>query len=166
MRRDLALVVAMARGGAIGRDNALPWRLPEDLRRFRALTLGHAVIMGRRTWDSIGRNLPGRTNIVITRDPGWHRPDARIAADLDAALTVAQATHPGQTPMVIGGAQIYALALPRAALIHATEIARDIPDADAFFPPLDPRAWIRANETTHSAADGTRFVFVDRVRVD
>ncbi|MFZ9634077.1 MAG: dihydrofolate reductase, partial [Alphaproteobacteria bacterium] len=89
------LVVAIARGGAIGLGNALPWRLPEDLRHFRALTTGHAVVMGRRTWDSIGRPLPGRTSIVVTRDPGWTAAGAQRAPGLDEALRLAWSAHPG-----------------------------------------------------------------------
>ena len=158
------LIVAMARGGAIGRDNALPWRLPEDLRRFRALTLGHAVVMGRRTWESIGRSLPGRTNIVITRDAAWRGEGAQSVTGLDEALALAAALHPGLPAMVIGGAQIYALALPVARRIRVTEIDLDVPGADAFFPPLDPAQWRRAGETAQVAADGTAYRFVDLER--
>ena len=132
------LVVAMARGGAIGRGNALPWRLPEDLRHFRALTTGHAVVMGRRTWDSIGRPLPGRTSIVVTRDGAWAAEGALRAGGLGEALLLARAAHPGRPPMVIGGAQVYALAIGLASRLHVTRIELDVPGADAFFPPIDP----------------------------
>ena len=135
MTPAVALVVATARGGAIGRGNTLPWRLPEDLKRFRAITLGHAVVMGRRTWDSIGRSLPGRTNIVISRDPD-------------------------QPAMVIGGAQVYALALPLATVAYVTEIDLDVPDADAFFPALDPGEWARGEVQPATGADGTTYRFV------
>lgn len=161
MTPTVVLVVATARGGAIGRGNTLPWRLPEDLRRFRAITLGHAVVMGRRTWDSIGRSLPGRTNIVITRDPSWSGEGARRAADLGDALAQAAATHPGQPAMVIGGAEIYALALPRATMVHVTEIDLDVPDADAFFPALDPAVWTRSEAQSATGADGTAYRFVE-----
>ncbi|MFM8992046.1 MAG: dihydrofolate reductase [Alphaproteobacteria bacterium] len=153
------VVVATARGGAIGRGNALPWRLPEDLRRFRALTTGHAVVMGRRTWESIGRPLPGRTSIVVPRAPGWAADGALRAAGLEAGLRLARATHPGQPPMVIGGAQVYALALDLAAMLHVTRIEIDVPDADAFFPAIDPARWREEACEPHVAADGTRFAF-------
>ena len=161
MTLAVELVVAMARGGAIGRANALPWRLPEDLRRFRALTIGHAVVMGRRTWESIGRSLPGRTNIVISRDPAWRGEGAETVPGLDAALARAADARPGSPALVIGGAQIYALALPLARRVRATEIELDVPGADAFFPALDPLVWCRAAESAHIAADGIAYRFVD-----
>jgi dihydrofolate reductase len=160
MTPAVALVVATARGGAIGRGNTLPWRLPEDLKRFRAITLGHAVVMGRRTWDSIGRSLPGRTNIVISRDPSWRGEGARRAADLGDALAQAGAAHPDQPAMVIGGAQVYALALPLATVAYVTEIDLDVPDADAFFPALDPGEWARGEVQPATGADGTTYRFV------
>lgn len=153
-------VVAMARGGAIGRANALPWRLPEDLRRFRELTLGHAVVMGRRTWESIGRSLPGRTNIVVSRDPDWRGAGALTVAGVEQGLTAAAAAAPERPAMVIGGAQIYRLALPVARRIHATEIDLDVAGADAFFPALDAASWARVAETAHRGADGTGYRFV------
>lgn len=165
MTEPLACVVAMARGGAIGRANALPWRLPEDLKRFKALTLGHAIVMGRKTWESIGRPLPGRTSIVISRDPGWTAAGALRVTDLDTACAEARAAHPGRTVMVIGGAQIYALAVPQARLLHVTEIDIDVPDADAFFPPIAHAAWRRARVEAHVAADGLHYRFVDFERV-
>ena len=164
MSEKIACVVAMARNGAIGRGNALPWRLPEDLKRFKALTLGHAVVMGRKTWESIGRPLPGRTSIVISRDPDWSAPGALRVGDLDAACAAARAAHPGQTVMVIGGAQIYALALPRCELLHVTQIEIDVPDADAFFPAIDAQAWHVENVEAHESAAGLRYRFVDLSR--
>lgn len=131
----LVVIAGVARGGAIGRDNALPWRLPEDLRRFRSVTLGHPVIMGRRTWESLPasvRPLPGRRNIVVTRDPGWRAAGAERAASLDDALALAAAAD---NAFVIGGAELYAAALPRADALLLTEIDADIAGADAFFPP-------------------------------
>lgn len=159
MSEPIALVVAMARDGAIGRDNALPWRLPEDLARFKRLTLGHGVVMGRRTWESIGRNLPGRTTIVVTRDRHWSRPGTVIAGDLDAALAEASARHPGQAIMVIGGAQIFALALPLATRIHLTEIDLAVPDADTFFPRLDREPWQLSCARQGTSAAGLRYTF-------
>lgn len=140
----IALIVAMARGGVIGRDNGLPWHLSEDLRHFKAMTLGKPVIMGRKTWDSIGRPLPGRTSIVISGNPSLALPAGVLLADsLDAALArgIDIATRDGAAEcMVIGGATIYREALPRAERIYLTEIELDTP-GDAFFPPLDPGAW-------------------------
>jgi dihydrofolate reductase len=164
MMPPVVLVVAMARRGAIGRANALPWRLPEDLRRFRALTLGHAVLMGRKTWESIGRSLPGRTNIVISRDRDWRGPGAETVGGLAAALALAAAAHPGRPAMVIGGAQIYALALPLAGRIHATEIELDVEGADAFFPALDAACWRRTGESARAVSDGLFYRFVDYER--
>ena len=164
MSGPIACVVAMARRGAIGRGNALPWRLPEDLKRFKALTLGHAVVMGRRTWESIGRPLPGRTNIVISRDPAWGASGALPASDLDSACAAARVAHPGQIVMVIGGAQIYALALPRATRLHVTQIELDVPDADAFFPAISDPPWRIEHVEAHETADGLRYRFVDLAR--
>jgi dihydrofolate reductase len=160
MNPPVELVVAMARGGAIGRGNALPWRLPEDLRRFRALTMGHAVVMGRRTWDSIGRSLPGRTNVVISRDAGRRAEGAVCVDGLERALAVSAEAHPGLPALVIGGAQIYALALPLARRIHATEIELDVPGADAFFPAPDAACWARLSPEDRRGACGTAYRYV------
>jgi len=140
----LALIAAVARNGAIGRDNGLLWRLPEDMAFFKRTTLGHPVIMGRRTWDSIParfRPLPGRTNIVVTRKAGWQAEGAAAAHSLNEALALARAVPAGDDPscaFVIGGAQLYAEALPLADALVLTEIDRDF-DGDAHFPP-DARA--------------------------
>lgn len=163
-RSDIAIVAAMARGRAIGRGNTLPWRLPEDLRRFKQLTLGHAVIMGRKTWDSIGRPLPERVNIVITRDPLWRAAGASPVPDLATALTLARAERPRHAVMVIGGAQIYALALPLATRLHLTEIDLDVTDADAFFPALPVGAWRETARTQTQSPAGLSYAFVDLER--
>jgi dihydrofolate reductase len=136
---SITLAVAVADNGVIGRDGALPWRLPEDLRRFKAATMGKPVIMGRKTFDSIGSALPGRLNIVLTRQAGWlpKDPVVQVVPDLDTALAVA-----GEVPevTVIGGAQVYALALPLAGRIRLTEVhAR--PEGDAHLAPFDPQVW-------------------------
>ena len=135
-RPTLSLIAAVARHGAIGKDNALLVHLPDDLPRFKRLTMGAPIIMGRKTWDSIGRPLPGRRSIVITRNPSWVAAGAETATSLDAALALA-ASAP--KVFVIGGAQIYALALPLADELLLTEIDADFA-ADAFFP-----AWNRAD---------------------
>ena len=146
MRERLALIAAVAANGVIGRDGTLPWRLPEDLRRFRALTMGHAIIMGRRTWESLPHALPGRQNIVVTHRSGYRAPGASVAASLDDAL--AQVAYP-PPPFVIGGGELYRAALPRARTAFVTEIARAF-DGDATFPPLDPTQWREVAREPHA----------------
>lgn len=136
-RAPLALVVAMARNRGIGLDGKLPWHLPEDLKRFKALTLGHALIMGRKTHQSIGRPLPGRRNIVVTRS-GAAFPGCETAGDLLAAMALARTTDP--EPMVIGGADLYGQALPCATRLFLTEVDRDV-EADTYFPELVWNEW-------------------------
>lgn len=134
---SVTLIVATDRQGGIGLGGGLPWRLPDDLRRFKALTLGKPVVMGRRTWDSIGRPLPGRLNIVVSRDPRRAIEGATVAATLEAALAAA-----GNVPevCVIGGAEIYRLALPLADRVELTEVHANV-GADTYFPPLDSAEW-------------------------
>lgn len=134
---QISIIAALARNRTIGRGNAMPWRLPEDLKRFRRLTIGHAVIMGRKTFESIGTPLTGRNNIVISRSRDWSRPGCVVVHTLEAALAAA---GPSGDAFVIGGAQIYALALPRAQRLHMTEIERDF-EGDAFFPEFDRSQW-------------------------
>jgi dihydrofolate reductase len=132
----LSLIAAVARNGAIGKDNALLWHLPGDLPRFKQLTMGSPLIMGRKTYDSIGRPLPGRRNIVISRNPDWSVPGVEIAHSLDEALALV-----AEVPQafVMGGGQIYAQALPHADELVLTEVDQDVLDADTFFPDW-PRA--------------------------
>ncbi len=154
----LHLIFARARNGVIGRDNTLPWHLPEDLAHFKRTTLGCPVIMGRKTWDSLPprfRPLPGRTNVVISRQPGWAAPGACTAATLDEAL-VACAGAPDV--WVIGGAQIYALALPRAHSAVVTELDIEV-QGDAFAPTFDA-SWIETAREEHVAANGTPYRFI------
>ena len=136
----VSLIAAVAENGVIGREGGLPWRIPEDLKFFRATTLGKPVIMGRNTYDSIGRPLPGRLNIVLTRDPRWRAEGVRIAHDLDTALGLARASGADEA-MIIGGENVYEAALPRASRIYLTQVHRAF-DGDAHFPPLDPGEWI------------------------
>jgi dihydrofolate reductase len=158
----LTLIAALARNRAIGRDNAMPWRLPEDLRRFKRLTLGHAVIMGRKTFESIGSPLPGRDNIVITRSRDWSPPGCAVAHSLDAALASAESRSEA---FVIGGAQIYALAMPLAQRLYLTEIERDF-DGDAFFPEYDRSAWreVSRERRVEGGAEGFGYAFVEYER--
>jgi len=133
----VTLIVAVADSGVIGRDNALPWHLPEDLKRFKRLTLGKPVVMGRKTFESIGRPLPGRQNIVVTRDPNYRREGIDVVHDVDAALRAA-----GGAPeiMVIGGAELFRLLLPRAGRLHLTRVRADVA-GDVMWPALDEREW-------------------------
>jgi len=156
-RPVLSLIAIVARNGAIGRGNALLWRLPEDLKHFKQTTLGSPVVMGRKTWDSIGRPLPGRRNIVITRDPQWQAAGAERAESLDAALAM---TSSEAKLYVIGGAQIYAEALPLADELVLTEVDADAADADTFFPAWDREAFTRdpGEEQRSEQGFGYRFV--------
>jgi dihydrofolate reductase len=163
----LSLIVARARNGVIGRGNALPWKLPEDLAFFKRTTMGHPVIMGRRTWESIGRPLPGRRNIVVTRDPRWKADGAERASSIDAALSACRAAPQA---FVIGGAQLYAAALPLADGVFVTEIDRDI-DGDTVLPDLDPADWVETARDVQrpGGPDALPFAFVHyarRARVD
>ena len=143
----LTLIVAMDAARGIGINNTLPWHLPQDLAHFKRHTSGHPVIMGRKTYDSIGRPLPKRRNIVITRDPEWHADGVESVTSLTDALQLA-----GQDDaFVIGGAQIYAAALPLADRLLITEIARQFA-CDAFFPPFDKHLWQESARETHVAA--------------
>ena len=126
----------MDEGGLIGRDNALPWRLPEDLKHFKRLTLGKTVLMGRKTWDSLGKPLPERQNWVLSRDPSFKPAGARVFASLEAAL----AAHGGGELMVIGGAELFRLALPLARRIYLTRVHARL-DGDVRFPPFDAKAF-------------------------
>jgi dihydrofolate reductase len=158
----LHLIYARAANGVIGKDNTLPWHLPEDMAHFKRTTLGCPVIMGRKTWDSLPakfRPLPGRLNIVVTRDADWAAAGAACANSLEAARDLCPA---GSHAWVIGGAQIYALALPLASTVVITEIARDF-EGDAFAPTLGPE-WRETARESHVAASGLPFAFVTYTR--
>jgi dihydrofolate reductase len=154
----LALIAVVARNGVIGHDNQLLWRLPEDQRYFRRVTQGHAVIMGRRTWDSLPerfRPLPGRRNIVVTRQTDWHAPGAEACHSPTAALALV-ADSP--QAFVIGGADLYAAALPLADELLITEIERDY-NGDTRFPPFDPKLFAEVARERHHAAPPNDFEF-------
>jgi dihydrofolate reductase len=155
---SLTLIAAVARNRVIGKDNGLPWHLPEDLRHFRELTRGQPVIMGRKTWESLPaafRPLPDRENIVVSRGRADF-PGARRAASLDEALRLLAGAP---TAFVIGGAQLYALALPRATRLELTEIDAEIA-GDAWFPAFDPADWQETARLRRQSADGLPFAFV------
>jgi dihydrofolate reductase len=151
----VSIIVAADETGAMGRDGGLPWRLPDDLKRFKALTLGKPVVMGRKTWDSIGKPLPGRHNIVVTRDGGLTLDGATVVTSLDAAFAAA-----GDVPeiCIIGGAEIYRLALPRSDLIHLTRVHATV-SADTYFPTLAPDDWSEDLLERHPADERHAYAF-------
>ncbi|SEI74439.1 dihydrofolate reductase [Azotobacter beijerinckii] len=152
-RLPLALIAAVAANRVIGRDNRMPWHLPADLKHFKASTLGKPIVMGRKTWDSLGRPLPGRLNLVVSRQPGLALEGAETFASLEAALARADAWAREQGAsevMLIGGAELYAQALPQAVRLYLTRI--DLaPAGDAFFPAWSPADWRRASREEHPA---------------
>jgi dihydrofolate reductase len=151
------LVAAVASNGIIGAKGKLPWHLPDDLKHFKTLTMGHPVIMGRRTWESLDRRpLPGRENIVVTGRPGYEAPGAAVASSLGAALALC-AGEP--IAFVIGGERLFADALPVADGLILTEIHRDF-EGDVRFPEWQRGQWRETQRETHAAEDGTRFDFV------
>lgn len=159
---ELVLVAAIDRAFAIGRDNQLPWRLPDDLKRFKALTLGKPLLMGRKTAQSLGRALPGRRNLVLTRSGAVPFAGMEPVASVEAALAVAREDG-ADTLCVIGGGEVYALCLPLATHMYLTHVDTRVDGADAFFPRFDPDAWDITVRDAH-AADATHacaFEFVD-----
>lgn len=159
---QLSLIVAYALNRVIGRDNTLPWKLPSDLAHFKRTTLGHPVIMGRKTWESLGRPLPGRQNIVITRNPQYEAAGAVCVSNLAQALEVVQ---DAEQAFVIGGAQIYQEALPFAHSVIATEVMADV-EGDAFFAPLDRAQWIETSRVSHPPENGLPFDVVQYAKVN
>jgi len=155
----IALVVAAAENGVIGKGGDLPWRLPEDLKRFKALTLGKPTIMGRKTWDSLPRKpLPGRTNIVITRDPDFRAEGARVVYGYEEAIAVADAENPREIS-VIGGAAVFEAALPGASIIHLTEV-EGAQDGDVFMPDFDRAQWRETKREGPLQEGALRYHFV------
>jgi dihydrofolate reductase len=150
------LVAALASNGIIGAKGELPWRLPEDLKHFKRLTLGHPIIMGRRTWESLKGALPGRENIVVTRTAGYDAPGAAVASSLRAALALCL-DEP--VVFVIGGSRLFAESLPLAAGLVMTEIDRDF-EGDTWFPEYDRSRWKESQRERHVTADGMKFDFV------
>jgi dihydrofolate reductase len=153
----LTLIAAYARNGVIGADGGIPWHIPEDFAHFKQVTMGGTLVMGRATYDSIGRPLPGRTTIVVTRDPGWSVDGVLVAHSLDSAWEIA-ADQPGET-YVAGGAQIYEQALPRATDQVLTEVDLDV-EGDTFYPSFDRDEWV---ETRRVAGPGCSWVWWKRL---
>jgi dihydrofolate reductase len=158
----VSIVVAVARNGVIGRDNALPWRLPTDRRHFRRLTLGKPVIMGRLTWESIGRPLDRRSNIVVTRDRRYAAPGCRVVHSFEEAL---EAARPAEEVLVVGGAEIYAEALGVADRIYLTRVEAEV-EGDTYFPDLPPGEWREVESEALDAdqrnAHAMRFITLER----
>jgi len=158
----ISLIAAVARNGVIGSENTLPWRLPEDLKRFKALTVGHPIIMGRKTFDSIGRPLPGRRNIIISRNKDFTAAGCETVDSIEAALALCASPSSGNIEsteiFVIGGAQIYVQAMPIAHKLHLTEIMIDFP-GDAHFPAVDSTCW-QETFREHHKGDTLSFDFV------
>ncbi len=156
---EITFVVARARNGVIGRDNTIPWRIPEDMRRFKAITMGKPLIMGRKTWDSLPRKpLPGRTNIVLTRARDFAAEGAVVVHSVDDALARAKTEDP-EAIAIIGGAEIYAAFRPHATRIDLTEIDADI-DGDATMPGFDPAEWHETARESHTTPDGLSYAYV------
>ncbi len=152
----LSVIVAMARNRVIGIRNTLPWRLPDDLRHFKALTMGHHIIMGRKTYESIGRPLPGRTTVIVTRDPDYRMDGCLTATSIDAAI----ATCAGDAEIFfVGGAEMYAQVLPRADRLYLTEIQADYA-GDAWFPAFDRGDWLETARDKRVSPDGLGYDFV------
>lgn len=159
-RGMITLVLAMAENGVIGKDGAIPWRIADDMKRFKQLTVGKTVVMGRKTWDSLPRKpLVDRRNIVVTRQPDWAADGAVRAASLEDALALAE---PGAEVMVIGGGEIYREALPRADRIELTQVRRAF-DGDARFA-FDRGAWREIAHEDHATPDGLAYSYVTLVR--
>lgn len=160
---NISIIAAVAQNGVIGRDNTLPWHLPADLQHFKKTTTGHAIIMGRRNYEDIGRPLPGRTNIVVTRDPRYAAKGCLVATSLDAALTLSPRD---EEVFVIGGAQMYALALPLARRLYLTEVKADVP-GDVRFPDFDRAQWRETFRESHRADERNGydydFVILERI---
>jgi dihydrofolate reductase len=155
----ITLIVAVADNGVIGRDNTLPWHLPEDLKRFKRLTMGKPIVMGRKTFESIGKPLPGRQNIVVTRDANYRREGVTVVNDAKSALRAA-----GAVPeiMVIGGAELFRALLPRARRIHLTRVHGEI-EGDVMWPALDDREWSVVEREAHAADERHRYAMTFEV---
>jgi len=158
----LVIVVAVAANGVIGRNGSLPWHLPADLRHFKALTIGKPVLMGRRTYESIGKPLVDRPNIVLTRNPCWEAPRVIVVHTLDDAIKL---SRPAPELMVIGGADIFSMCLPRSSRIHLTRV-HAVVEGDTYFPELPPSEWHEVAREEHAAdekhAYGYSFITLER----
>jgi dihydrofolate reductase len=169
---ELAIIVAVAENGVIGNNNTLPWKLPEDLQNFKRITMGKPLVMGRKTYESIGRPLPGRTNIVVTRNASFRAAGVQVAHSLDEALAMASDIAAGtgvEEVMVMGGAEIYAATIPRADRLYLTEVHASV-EGDAFLPTIDWACWRevsrehRVAQSPGPSAYDYSFVCCERIR--
>ncbi len=160
--RRVTIIVAAASDGAIGRGGDMPFRLSSDLKRFKAITLGHPIVMGRRTFESLPGALPGRTNIVVTRDDAYDRPGIITAPDLTTAMEIAAESEGADNIMIIGGGQIYSQAIDLADHIELTEVDARYPDADTFFPAINKNRWSvkEVSEWHTDPSSGLRFRYI------
>ncbi|MDN5369938.1 MAG: dihydrofolate reductase [Shewanella sp.] len=156
----IALIAAMANNRVIGKDNQMPWHLPEDLRHFKQVTMGKPVVMGRRTYESIGKPLPGRQNIVITRNSDMTIPGVTMVSSLSEAFDQANVCD---ELMIIGGGQLYAEALPFADILYLTQISLDV-DGDTYFPSWDDGQWVKSSDDSGISANGLEFHFLKYVK--
>jgi len=156
LKKNLSLIVAIAKNGVIGQNNALPWHLPEDLKHFRALTTGHHIIMGRKTYESLGRLLPGRTTVIVTRNHDYKIEGALIASSLEAAIALCKNDDEAY---LIGGAELYQNGLNIANKLYVTEIAIEV-DGDAYFPAIDMAQWQETSREAHASTQGLAFSYV------
>ncbi|TCJ28996.1 dihydrofolate reductase [Nocardioides jejuensis] len=159
MSKHVVMVAAVARNGVIGHEGDIPWSISEDLKHFRAVTKGHTVVMGRKTFDSIGHPLPFRTNIVVTRDPEWSHDNVFTATSLEEAVEVASG-HTGDT-VIMGGAQIYAQALPLATHQILTEVDLE-PEGDTFYPVFEAEEWVETRREEYAGDPAYAFVWLSR----
>ena len=164
MTRRLSLLAAMANNRVIGRNNALPWRLPADLKRFKALTMGQIIVMGRKTYESIGRPLPGRINIIVTRQPDLSVAGVTVTRSVEEALT-ACLIHPDKEIFIIGGAELYQQTLKHCQRLYLTEVQKAF-EGDAFFPEFDRSDWHEIVREKHVQEEGEKleyhFVVLER----
>lgn len=161
MTQNLSLIVAIAKNGVIGKDNTLPWHLPEDLKRFRALTTGHHIIMGRKTYESLGRLLPGRTTVIVSRNADYKVEGALTAGSLEAAVALCKDDNEA---FIIGGAELYKDALKLANKLYITQIDLEV-QGDAFFPEFDKSAWKETLREAHTSAQGLSFSYITLQRL-
>jgi dihydrofolate reductase len=157
---QLSMIVAVAHDGVIGVNNTLPWHLPEDLKRFRALTMGHHIIMGRKTYDSLGRLLPGRTTVIVTRNESYKVEGALVAHSLEAAIALCE---DDEEVFLIGGAELYQAGLKLAHKLYITEIELDVA-GDSFFPKLVSTEWQETEREAHTSEKGLKFSYVTYLR--
>lgn len=160
MSDNLSIIVAVAKDGVIGLNNTLPWHLPEDLKRFRSLTTGHHIIMGRKTYESLGRLLPGRTTVIVTRNQDYQLEGALVAHSLEAAIALCKNDNEA---FLIGGAELYQAGVKLANKLYLTEIDLDIA-GDAFFPEFDVSEWQEASREGHTSAQDLSYRYITYVR--